>query len=93
MQLQDAGIAPELMHYYLGELYRIRDNPGDRLLALDHYERSLGHEDAKPEVHRQMGILYLKEKNRESAQRSFARYLELMPDANDIEMIKYYMTL
>jgi len=93
MQLQQAGIAPDLMHYYLGELYRIRDNPGDRLLALDHYERSLGHEDAKPEVHRQMGILYLKEKNRESAQRSFARYLELMPDANDIEMIKYYMTL
>ena len=93
MQLQQAGIAPGLVHYYLGELYRIRDNPGDRLLALDQYERSLGDEDAKPEVHRQMGILYLKEKNRESARRSFARYLELMPDANDSEMIEYYMTL
>lgn len=93
LRLQQDGIALGLVHYYLGELYRIRDNPEDRLLALDQYERSLGHVDAKPEVHRQMGILYLKEKHRESAQRSFARYLELVPDANDIEMIKYYMTL
>ncbi|MCH7635429.1 MAG: peptidase M48, partial [Proteobacteria bacterium] len=46
---------------------------------------------APPEIHRSMGLIYLKSGQSEKAWAAFAKYLELSPDADDLEIIKSMM--
>jgi len=79
------------VYYHLGELYRLRKKEGDIALAQENYKHSLEQENFPPSVHRSIGLLYYKDKKMDLATEQFERYLELSPDANDREMIEFYI--
>jgi predicted Zn-dependent protease len=87
------GVAPGLLNYSLGELYRIRNGAGDRELALQQYETALQFDDVPPDAFRSLGLLYLKDRRHELANSQFRNYLDASPEAPDREMIEYYMTM
>lgn len=91
--LLEDGEAPGLLNYYVGELYRIRNQEGDKELARRYYQEAMNHPDFPPDVHRSLGILYLKSRQFESARASFSAYLESNPEAPDREMVEYYMSM
>ncbi len=77
--------------YYLGELYRMRDEAGDQQRAQGHYANALQHTDTPFEAHRALGILHLKQGDKAKANDAFQRYLQLKPEASDREMILSYI--
>ncbi len=99
MLLED-GVDTGDLHFFRGELYRLRgkkadgDKEGDtddKDKALAAYAEALDAGGAPPEIHRSMGLIYLKSGQSEKAWAAFARYLELSPDADDLEIIKSMM--
>ncbi|MCZ6483650.1 MAG: M48 family metallopeptidase [Alphaproteobacteria bacterium] len=99
MLLEDGVDAGEL-HFFRGELYRLRgkkadgDKEGDtddQDKALAAYAKALDAGGVPPEIHRSMGLIYLKSGQSEKAWAAFAKYLELSPDADDLEIIKSMM--
>lgn len=89
--LAEDGVAPGQIQFYRGELYRQRGEEGDAALARTAYEAAVTYVTAPPEAHRSLGLIHLREGNREAARPCFARYLELKPGADDREMIRSYM--
>jgi predicted Zn-dependent protease len=83
---EDATIA-----FYTGEVFRLRDAPGDRQSAHAAYQRALDAGGAPPELYRSLGLLQRKEGARGDAEISFQKYLALRPDASDREMIRSYL--
>jgi beta-barrel assembly-enhancing protease len=77
--------------YYQGEVYRLRDDDGDRKRALAEYDRALALGNVPPELHRSAGLVHLKAGERDLAEASFRKYLELRPNPSDGEMIRSYM--
>ena len=88
--LEDGANVGEL-RYFQGELYRLRGKEGDRDKALDAYRKALASGGTPPEIHRSMGLIYLKSGESDKARASFSKYLELRPDASDREMIRSLM--
>lgn len=80
-------------YYYLGEMYRMRNEDGDAARAKDAYGKALDGEAAPPEVHRAIGLIHYKENNLDAADRAFHAYLDLKPDATDRDMILSYMRI
>lgn len=89
----EAGRSPALVNFYHGELYRKRNGDGDIARAIDFYEQSLEGENPPPEAYRALGMIKLKNKNLESAQKYFGEYLAVSPEAPDREMIEYYLRM
>jgi predicted Zn-dependent protease len=96
MLLED-GVDVGELHFFMGELYRLRgkkadeDKEGeaaDKDKALAAYAKALDAGGAPPEIHRSLGLIYLKSGQSEKARAAFAKYIELKPDADDIEIIK-----
>ena len=85
------GINVGELQYYKGEMYRLRNTEGDRSLAREAYLSALDNPGIPPEIYRSIGYLDLKDGRPEQAAVAFARYLELQPDADDREMIKFYL--
>ena len=79
------------LHYFQGELYRLRNKKGDRKLALASYQRSLRTGRPPVELHRAMGLMLLKEKQQAKAKQAFKRYLRRAPNAEDADMIRHMM--
>jgi predicted Zn-dependent protease len=99
MLLED-GVDTGELHFFRGELYRLRgkkadeDKEGDtddEDKALAAYAKALDAGGAPAEIHRSMGLIYLKSGQSEKARAAFAKYLELNPDADDLEIIKSMM--
>jgi len=85
------GLDPALIDYYRGEMYRQRGGDGDAEAARQAYLRSITHEPPYPPAFRNLGYLALKAGDRASARSYFERYLALSPEADDREMIKFYL--
>lgn len=85
------GISPGLVNYFYGEMYRQRNEAGDRQLAMAAYRNAIDSGGAPPEAHKNLGYLFLKEKDMESAQAAFRQYLEAAPEASDRAMIEFYL--
>ncbi len=79
------------LEFFRGEMYRIRNDEGDRQRALEKYELALSHQSVPAAIHRSMGMVLLKEKRRAEAVQAFETYLKLVPDAEDREMIQMYI--
>jgi predicted Zn-dependent protease len=77
--------------FWTGEVYRLRDEAGDRPRAREHFMRALARADAPVATHRSLGLLAQREGDRSGATAAFRRYLELAPDAPDREMIRSYL--
>ena len=86
------GYPQGLVDFFEGELYRLRNEEGDRALAINSYERALSDpSNTAPAVtYRELGYLYLKQKDNENALRYFDKYLAVDSDASDKEMILFY---
>lgn len=85
------GIEPSLVRYFYGEMFRQRGAEGDTELAMAAYRHSIEGGAAPPEAYKNLGYLYLKTDNLESAKESFRDYLERSPDASDRAMIEFYL--
>lgn len=86
-------VVPGIVHFYKGELYRQRREAGDNELAHQHYQQALQAAYFLPETYRSLGLLHLKEKRMSDAMENLKLYLEASPDAEDREMIEYYLTM
>ena len=80
-----------LIHYYQGELYRIRGQKGDREKALAAYGRALDAGGAPVEIHRSLGLMHRRAGAAEKSRRAVAKYLRLAPGAGDRRMIRALM--
>jgi predicted Zn-dependent protease len=79
------------LHFYQGELYRLRNEDGDTGRALASYERALGAGGAPPETHRGAGLLRMRQGDKDTARAAFDRYLAEAPEAEDRAMIRSYL--
>ena len=79
------------LHFFQGELYRLRNDDGDPARALESYERALAAGGAPPETNRAAGLLLMRQGAKERARAAFDRYLTEAPDAEDKAMIQSYL--
>ena len=79
------------VQYALGEAYRMRDGVGDAQSALEAYRKAQAMRGTPPELYRSMGLLERQLAQHAEARASFARYLELKPNAHDAELIRSYV--
>lgn len=68
-------------------LYRLRGLDGDETLAANEYEQAVDFADVPPQAHRNLGFLLVKGGDSAGARSALKRYLELLPNAEDREMI------
>jgi predicted Zn-dependent protease len=81
-----------VLYYYQGEVYRLRNNPGDGVLAAQSYAAAVALPDAPPEAWRANGYALLKAGRRDEGKQSLSRYLELQPAAKDAAMVRFSLT-
>lgn len=89
--LLSAGDPAGEIHYFEGELYRLRGDDGDIEEAIGAYRKALAAKGAPPETHRQLGLMYWKSGQPRQARKSFQAYLAAAPKAEDRAMIKSYI--
>ena len=87
------NVVPGVIHFYKGELYRLRKEEGDVDLARQHYEQALQFDYYLPETYRSLGLLHLKGKRPQDAMEYLRLYLDKSPEAKDREMIEFYLTM
>jgi len=81
-----------LLRFYLGEIYRRRNAPGDAPKAVEAYEAAAKLADVPPTVYRGLGITQMKSGNKDAAREAFQKYLAAAPDAGDHAMVEYYLS-
>ncbi len=86
-----AGSATNPMHYYRGEVYRLRGQTGDHDLALTDYQAAVAGDNPPPPAFRGIGLIARQRSRKEDARLAFARYLQLAPEAPDAALIKSYL--
>jgi Zn-dependent protease with chaperone function len=77
--------------FYLGEVYRLRDDEGDDQKAVEAYGQALAERDAPPQVFRSLAFVEWSLGHREAARQAFERYLEIAPQADDRLMIRLHI--
>jgi beta-barrel assembly-enhancing protease len=83
-----AGDRPAEVQFFRGELYRLRNEPGDGARAIAAYRMALALPDAPAETQRSLGVLLLRAGDRVGARTALTGYLERKPDADDAAMIR-----
>lgn len=89
--LIEDGVRVGELRYFLGELYRMRNDKGDDRKALEAYAKAATEDGAPPELYRSLGLVKLAAKEHDAANDAFKRYLELVPNAPDAEVVKHMM--
>jgi predicted Zn-dependent protease len=89
--LKQDGHNPAELHFFQGELYRLRNGEGDRRRALESYRAALAAGRPPVALHRAMGLILLKEDQQAMARKAFRQYLRQNPKAEDAEMIRHLM--
>ena len=79
------------IHYFRGELYRLRGDEGDLKQAISFYRKALKGKGAPAETHRELGLVYWKTNQAKLARKSFRAYLAAAPRAEDRTMVKSYI--
>src|SRR2546421_3540749 len=82
------GVRLGEVHFFRGEMYRLRGGKDDLAKAVDAYRNALEFDDAPAETHRGLGIVLVRSGDRATARAALVRYLEQRPGAEDREMIK-----
>ena len=90
-RLLAAGEDPAEIHFFRGELYRIRNEEGDDQLAITAYRSALALNNAPKEAHRSLGLVLWHCGKVEQAKASMQAYLDAAPNASDREMVKSYI--
>jgi tetratricopeptide (TPR) repeat protein len=83
---------PPEYRYYLGEAYRLRDDPGDGTRAETEYTAVLSTCPEFAPSYRALGKIRMQQGRDAEACNLFERYLELAPDARDRAYVEHYLT-
>jgi predicted Zn-dependent protease len=79
-------------HFLLGEILRQRNEAEDVPQALDHYFRAIALDPSRPEPHKAIGLIHLKQGQARLARDFFESALALAPRAHDNDYIRSYLT-
>ncbi len=79
------------VHFFLGEVYRLRAEKGDCENACSEYRKALELESPPSEINRSLGIVYLRMGNTKESRESFEEYLKVNPNASDRQIIESYI--
>jgi predicted Zn-dependent protease len=77
-----------LLRFYEGEVWRLRNRPGDELRANQSYAAAVAYADAPADSWRWHGIALMKEGHAVEAKAAFRRYLTMKPDAPDAAWVR-----
>jgi len=77
-----------LLRFYEGEVWRLRNRPGDALRADQSYAAAVAYADAPADAWRWHGISLMKQGRSAEAKAAFARYLSMKPDAPDAAWVR-----
>ncbi|MCH8926969.1 MAG: M48 family metalloprotease, partial [Proteobacteria bacterium] len=91
--LMEAGANPGELHYFQGELHRLRgeEEEGDEAKAVEAYKTAIDTGAAPPEAHRALGLVYWSAGRKDEARGAFEAYIEVAPEAEDRAMVEYYL--
>ena len=89
--LATGGDRPAEVHYFRGELHRLRGDDDDLEKALECYGQAADFEDVSPVVYRDMGLVHWKLGHEDQARENLEEYLERAPQASDHAMIRAYL--
>ena len=90
MLIEDGAGLGEL-HFYKGEIHRLRAEDGAASKARDSYRAAIAAGGEPAEVYRSLGLLHRKAGERAAAVAAFETYLKRKPDAFDRLMIRSYL--
>lgn len=90
-RLRTEGVNAGELHYFQGELYRLRNGEGDAEKAVKAYLQAMSEEGAPAERDRELGLIYRHRGEADAARAAFARYLDNKPEAPDQAMIRWYL--
>jgi predicted Zn-dependent protease len=79
------------LHFFQGDLYRLRNGQDDLARALASYEQALALGGAPPETYRGAGLLLMRQGQKERARDAFDHYLTEAAEAEDKPMIRSYL--
>lgn len=77
--------------YFKGEAFRLRNGDNDIEKAIDAYQASLRSKSPPDETYRSLGLVEMKNGNREAARSYFRTYLDKRPNAEDAGLIRSYV--
>jgi hypothetical protein len=77
-----------LLRFYEGEVWRLRNQPGDDVRAAQSYAAAVVYPDAPADAWRWHGIALMKTGRAGEARAAFARYLAMKPDAPDAAWVR-----
>jgi predicted Zn-dependent protease len=77
-----------LLRFYEGEVWRLRNRPGDELRAAQSYAAAVVYPDAPADAWRWHGIALMKQGRPTEAKAAFGRYLAIKPDAADAAWVR-----
>ena len=77
-----------LLRYYEGEVWRLRNRPGDDVRAAQSYSAAVVYPDVPADAWRWHGISLMKQGRAAEAKAAFARYLVMKPDAPDAAWVR-----
>ena len=77
-----------LLRFYEGEVWRLRNRPGDEARAAQSYAAAVAYPDAPADAWRWHGIQLMKQGRAGEAKRAFGRYLRMKPDAPDAAWVR-----
>lgn len=77
-----------LLRFYEGEVWRLRNRSGDDARAAQSYAAAVVYPDAPADAWRWHGIALMKAGRKGEANRAFARYLVMKPDAPDAAWVR-----
>jgi predicted Zn-dependent protease len=77
-----------LLRFYEGEVWRLRNRPGDDVRAAQSYAAAVVYPDAPADAWRWHGISLMKAGRGQEAKAAFARYLTMKPNAPDAAWVR-----
>jgi len=77
-----------LLRFYEGEVWRLRNRPGDDVRADQSYAAAVAYPDAPADAWRWHGISLMKVGRTVEAKAAFVRYLKMKPDAPDAAWVR-----
>lgn len=77
-----------LLRFYEGEAWRLRDEPGDNVIAAQSYAAAVTYPDAPPEAWRAHGYSLLRAGRHEEGRAALSRYLTISPNAPDAPIVR-----